>query len=236
LWFAAATSADPPLDSAKAPRVCSASHEIARYDRDDSVTDRSVISRILSHAGATEENRTMHMALRTRRWTRTDLDRMPEDGNTYEVIRGELFVTPPPSVSHQDVILRLTDLLFPYVSSKHIGRVHFPRSVVVFEGSQAEPDMMVLPPSPPIDAWERMPAPLLVVEVLSRSTARRDRVAKRAYYLDAGAAEYWMVDREAKSITIARRGAADVVVTDMVRWQPVADREPLVIDVAAVFG
>ena len=177
----------------------------------------------------------MHMALKTRRWTRADLDRMPEDGNTYEVIRGELFVTPPPGYPHQEVASRLNKLLVPYLLRHDLGDVHFPRSVVVFEGGQAEPDLMVLPPATKIDRWERMPAPLLVVEILSRTTARRDRIAKRSYYLDAGVAQYWIVDREARSITIVRRDRSDEVVTDRLRWEPIAGIEALAIELSKVF-
>ena len=178
----------------------------------------------------------MHMALKTHRWTRADLDRMPEDGNTYEVIRGELFVTPPPGYPHQEVLSRLNMLLVPYLLRHDLGRIHFPRSVVVFEGSQAEPDLMVLPRGTKVDRWERMPAPILVVEVLSRTTARRDRVAKRSYYLDAGVGEYWIVDREAKAVSVIRRDLPDEVVTEQLRWQPIAGVEPLVIDIPELTG
>src|SRR5437868_351283 len=154
-----------------------------------------------------EENRRMHMALETRRWTRADLDRLPDDGNTYEVVRGELFVTPPPRDEHKVAVTRLLHLIVPYLEKHKIGWIEIPRAVMIFEGSQVEPDFMVRR----IDGFElpteRQPAPLLVVEVLSDSTARRDRTAKRSLYFDAGVAEYWMVDVEQKTITVARPGA-----------------------------
>ena len=64
------------------------------------VMDDSASGCIVAYAPA-EENRYMQMALKTRRWTRADLERMPDDGNTYEVVRGELFVSPGPALSHQ---------------------------------------------------------------------------------------------------------------------------------------
>lgn len=176
----------------------------------------------------------MHMALKTR-WTRADLDRLPEDGNTYEVIRGELFVTPPPGYPHQQIVSHLLTAIVPYLALHKLGQVHVPRSVVVFDGGQAEPDLMVLPAGVLIDRWERMPAPLLVVEVLSRTTARRDRVAKRAYYMDAGVAEYWIVDREAKSVTVIRRDRPDEVIAERLSWRPIGGIEPLIIAMAELF-
>jgi Uma2 family endonuclease len=81
-----------------------------------------------------------------------------------------------------------------------------------------------------------MPAPLLVVEVLSRTTSRRDRVEKRSYYLDAGVSEYWIVDREAKAVTVIRRDHPDDVATAHLRWQPSAGVEPLLVAVAKLFS
>jgi hypothetical protein len=62
--------------------------------------NRSMAARIGAQAQRghpIEENRTMAMAVETMRWTRADLERLPDDENRYEVVRGELFVTPPPS-------------------------------------------------------------------------------------------------------------------------------------------
>ena len=54
------------------------------------------------------------MALETRPWTRADLDRLPEDGNKYEVIDGALFVTPAPSAIHQRIVAWLSEALTPF--------------------------------------------------------------------------------------------------------------------------
>src|SRR5690242_10756114 len=128
------------------------------------------------------------MSMPAKAWTLEELHRLPDDGNKYEVIRGELFVTPPPSVDHEELLARLHDMLAAYVRLHGLGRVYRPRSVIRFEGSEAEPDLMVraVPHGAHGNAWEKLPPPLLVVEVLSPTTRRRDLVNKRAYYLDAG--------------------------------------------------
>lgn len=60
----------------------------------------------------------MHMATKTHRWTRADLANLPDDGNRYEVLDGQLFVTPLPLFPHQWIATRLVALLTPYV---HLG-------------------------------------------------------------------------------------------------------------------
>jgi Uma2 family endonuclease len=179
----------------------------------------------------------MAMSMPTKAWTLEELHRLPDDGNTYEVIRGELFVTPPPSIDHEEVLARLSDVLAPYVRAHGLGRVYRPRAVIRFEGSEAEPDLMVraVPPGARGNAWEKLPPPLLVVEVLSPTTRRRDLVNKREYYLDAGAGEYWVVDGERREVRVIRRGAEDVIARDSVVW-PAAPGEPLVLDLAALFA
>ena len=178
----------------------------------------------------------MAMSMPAKAWTLEELHRLPDDGNKYELIRGELFVTPPPSVDHEEVLARLTDVLAEYVKKHGLGRVYHPRAVIRFEGSEAEPDLMVraVPPGVHGNAWEKLPPPLLVVEVLSPTTRRRDLVNKREYYLDAGAGEYWLVDGERREIRVIRRGDDDLMARESLVWRPAA--EPLVLDVAALFG
>ena len=178
----------------------------------------------------------MAMSLPAKAWTLEELHRLPDDGNKYELIRGELFVTPPPSVDHEELLARLTDVLAAYVKKHGLGRVYHPRAVIRFQGSEAEPDLMVraVPPGAYGNAWEKLPAPLLVVEVLSPTTRRRDLVNKREYYIDAGAGEYWVVDGERREIRVSRRGESDIMTRESLVWR--AAGEPLVLDVAALFG
>jgi Uma2 family endonuclease len=183
-----------------------------------------------------EEIARMHMAQKVRRWTREDLERMPDDGNRYEVVRGELFVTPAPRPAHEAIVEELADNLAPYVAAQSLGRVHISRPAVVIDESQVEPDIVVRPAIRPIPKkWEEMPDPILVVEVLSDSTERRDRVAKRSLYLDSEVPEYWIVDGDRRTITVARAGSADQIVHDRLRWHPAAATVSLEIDVVAVF-
>jgi Uma2 family endonuclease len=176
------------------------------------------------------------MSIPAKAWTLEELHRLPDDGNKYEVIRGELFVTPPPSLDHEEVLARLNAILTTYVEKHGVGRVYHPRAVIRFEGSEAEPDLMVrvVPPGVRGNAWEELPPPLLVVEVLSPTTRRRDLVNKREYYLDAGVGEYWVLDGERGEIRVIRRGEQDTVARKSLVWRA-ESVDPLLIDLATLF-
>ena len=179
----------------------------------------------------------MHMATQTKQWTLEELHSLPDDGNKYELVRGELFVTPPPTDEHETIIARLTRILDPFVAANGLGMVYHARAVMRFEGSEVEPDLMVRQPKTPGSRdWDDAPTPSLIVEVISPSTRRREHEHKRQLYLDAGVPEYWIVDPERHSIRIIRPGKADEVATDQLTWSPPGVDAALVVDVPAVFG
>ena len=178
----------------------------------------------------------MLMALSTGAWTLAELDRLPDDGNKYELIDGELFVTPAPSPAHEQLASVLHGVLGPYVRAHRLGHVYTPRAVVRTDGSEVEPDLMVRPATAVLpEKWEQMPTPSLAVEILSRTTRRRDHEQKRGFYLRVRVAEYWIVDRRSRTILVIRRGVADLVADSVLEWRPDGAREALRIDVAAYF-
>jgi Uma2 family endonuclease len=176
------------------------------------------------------------VATETRPWTLEELHRLPDDGNKYELVYGELFVTPAPSPSHEEIIAILVHLLARYVERWKLGRVYTARAVVRALESEVEPDIMVRPTSPPTNDWAELPVPFLVIEVASRSTRRRDRGKKRRFYTDLGVRQYWIVDRETRSVEIVRPGVDDVVEHERAMWHPKGADEPLIIDVTGLFA
>ena len=179
----------------------------------------------------------MLMAPATEAWTLDQVHRLPDDGNRYELLDGELFVTPPPSPSHELLASRLRSILEPYVRQHHLGDLFGPRAVVRLLGAEVEPDLMIrtsVTAAP--DSWDDMPVPLLVVEVLSRTTSRRDLVQKRSYYRRIGVADYWIVDGVTRTIrTVTATGEYDAVTGTELVWQPRGAAEALIVDVAAYF-
>jgi Uma2 family endonuclease len=173
----------------------------------------------------------------TKVWTLEELHSLPDDGNKYELVHGELFVTPAPTVQHEEILARLTRLLAPFVSTNELGDVYHPRSVIRFRGSEVEPDLMVRQPHPEPDrGWESWPVPVVVVEVISPGTRRRDHEQKKAFYREAGVAEYWIVDSELRRVTVVRAGSDHSIESKRVEWRPPGGEMTLTVDLEELFG
>src|SRR5687768_917983 len=141
----------------------------------------------------------MAMAIPTRSWTVEEVQALPDDGNRYEVIDGELFVTPAPAWRHQDAVGALYLILAPYCTS--LGTAHAyvsPADVHCGPRTLVQPDLFVVPlieGRKPL-RWEEAGRLLLAVEILSPTTARADRNVKRRLYQREGVPDYWIVDIE----------------------------------------
>jgi Uma2 family endonuclease len=152
--------------------------------------------------------------------TVADLEAMPEDGNRYEVIEGELFVSCAPGLTHQQVSANILYVIRSYLEKNGIGRVLATPGLILTELSGVIPDIIFFRHErrPEIVSGERLTgAPDLVVEILSPGSEniRRDRVAKRQLYARHGVLEYWMVDPQNCSLEVylLRQGSLELVAT-----------------------
>lgn len=148
------------------------------------------------------------------RITWRDVLEMPEDGNRYEAIEGELYVTPPPKNLHQWVAVNLVDELLRLLVHPGHGFLLFAPIGVEFPETEegVQPDILFVSKDRlhiVHEDWIRG-APDLVIEILSPSTAKRDRTVKRRLYDRQGVAEYWIVDPDARQIEIWRFAAGAV--------------------------
>lgn len=172
------------------------------------------------------------------RWTYAEFARLPSDGNRYEIIAGELCVTPAPRPLHQEIVSELATLLRGHASAHDLGWVMVgPIDVLLAEGDYLEPDLVFVRRERKGILTDRgvEGPPDLVVEVASPSTGDRDRGVKRERYLHYGVPEYWVVDPSAGRIDVHRStGTADVHDTTL-SWSPSADAPPLSIDVPSLF-
>lgn len=178
----------------------------------------------------------MFVATATKKWTLEELHSLPDDGNRYELVHGELFVTPPPSRAHETLVSALHSLLEPYVSHHRLGRIYRPRAVVRERPNvEVEPDLFVVPLGPAA-SWDDAPRPILVVEATSPSTRRRDHVHKRQLYVDLAIPTYWVFDLEERNVSVISLDHPDTVVDSRLVWQPAGADEPLIIEVASLFA
>ena len=139
-----------------------------------------------------------------------DVQQMPDDGNRYEAIEGDLYMTPAPTTRHQRVSKRLQYALDRILERPGLGEVFVAPYGVEFPatGEGVQPDIVFV-------ARERyemiteagiVGAPDLVVEILSPSTAGRDRTIKLRLYERHGVREYWIVDPDEAAIDVWRFG------------------------------
>ena len=133
---------------------------------------------------------------------------LPEDGKQYEVIDGELFMTPAPRPKHQKIVVRLTEELSRFVRENNLGEVFVaPVDVLLEQHTVVQPDVLFISAARLSivgeDAIEG--APDLVVEVLSPSTFYKDLRKKMTAYSQFGVQEYWIVDPETQSIEVYAR-------------------------------
>jgi Uma2 family endonuclease len=138
------------------------------------------------------------------KFTYEDYALLPED-RRYEVIDGELFVTPSPTLRHQLVKMRLVRLLEDFAGQSGSGTVvDAPFDVVLSRHDVVQPDILFVSRTRETLLGERYAdgAPDLIVEVLSPSTEARDRVLKAKRYATFGVREMWLVDPAAKTIEI----------------------------------
>lgn len=182
----------------------------------------------------------MGMPAQETEWTAEMVRLLPDDGNRYEVLDGELHVTPAPSMEHQEVLQRLFLRIQPYVERHAIGWTYLsPADIEFSPRRRVQPDLFVVPSTgaPKPRSWAEVKSLLLVVEAISPTTARLDRVKKRPMYQEHRIPEYWIVDSDSRLVERWRPGDdRPEVRADVLAWQPKPGIEPLRIELDQVFG
>jgi Uma2 family endonuclease len=140
------------------------------------------------------------MITKLRPLTIADWDAMPyRDGNRYEIIEGELFVSCSPGLTHERVLIDLILLIGNFLKTNPIGEAAVNLGVILSNVSGVIPDLLVFlnEQADEIISNDRLKGPpALVIEVLSPGSAniRRDQVNKLQLYGKHGVPEYWIVD------------------------------------------
>ncbi len=163
---------------------------------------------------------------------------LPEDGNKYEVVHGELLVTPSPRPWHEIVQGRLFLALGNYLDREPVGVLLGPKGDISWG-----PDILVQPDLYVVRSdearsldWKRMKTLLLVAEVLSPSTSRYDRFTKRRLFQEVGVPLYWIVDPDQRQVEIWTPEATfPVIERERLRWMPEGAEMPCEVELGWVF-
>lgn len=182
-------------------------------------------------------------AANRRRWTAREVRQLIADAPTnvprYELVDGELLVTPSPGAPHQMAVTLLLVALHDYCEHEGIGvALTSPSDIELQPEDIRQPDVFVLP----WPEWRRVAAEgfparelLLAVEVLSPSSGRIDRVRKRPGY-QAHVSEYWIVDIHALAVERWRPGdTRPEVVVEVLEWRPAGARGAFRLDLERFF-
>jgi Uma2 family endonuclease len=173
-------------------------------------------------------------------WTAEMVRALPDDRRRYEVLDGELHVSPSPSLPHQRVVGELFVALSRYLRETGIGDAMVSPADIEFSPRRMlQPDVFAFPTvaGRRPRSWRELLPLLLAVEVLSPSTARIDRQTKRRIYQGEGVPEFWVVDLDAR--LIERWRPADErpeVIAGILEWQPKAGIPPLRIVLTDLFN
>lgn len=163
---------------------------------------------------------------------------IPEDGKRYELVWGELLVSPAPALPHQRIVRRILIGLEAFCARHSLGEVLMsPADISWSDDTLVQPDIFVIDPSESqARDWRSIKTLRLVVEVLSPSTARHDRFTKRKLYQAQGVETLWLVDVDRRVVeTWTPSQAFPAVETVQLTWQPVGAPEPLTIPLATLF-
>jgi len=130
---------------------------------------------------------------------------LPNDGKRYEILEGELVVTPSPVIMHQRVSQNLEFILLSYLKEHPCGIFfHAPVDLILSNISVVVPDMLYISNERASIVSDRgiEGAPDLIAEILSPSTARYDRLSKMQLYAKHGIQWYWILDHSEKTLEV----------------------------------
>jgi Uma2 family endonuclease len=188
----------------------------------------------------------MGMPAVRRHWTtanvRALIDESPTAWPRYELIDGELLVTPSPGSSHGTAVTELTAILFDYLRRERVGVLFLsPSDLELRPGTITQPDLFIVPVGnePPEwgeGGWSDVGSLLLAIEIISPSSVRTDRITKRDYYLDVGVPDYFIVDVDARIIEWwTQRQDTPRVLRDELAWHPIGAQTALTIRLPEFF-
>jgi len=186
------------------------------------------------------------MAEYARRWTAAEVRELTDESRhwpRYELIDGELLVTPAPRPVHQIAVLYLARKIADYVEAEGIGMtLTSPSDLELEPDTVTQPDVFVIPSAysrdaGPLREWSQVRGLLLAVEVITPSSVRTDRMTKRKFFQRVGVPEYWVIELDAR--IVERWHPADdapEVLRERLEWRPRGSENAMLLELRAFFA
>ena len=164
---------------------------------------------------------------------------IPDDGNIYEVVHGELLVSPAPRLWHEEISARLLETVRAYLRQQPVGLAIGSRSDLSWglRDVLVSPDLFVVPleEARRLD-WLTLRTVLLAAEVLSPSSIRADRFTKRRLYQERGVPLYWVIEPEERFAEIWRpEDDLPRIERQALVWTPIGASAPFTLELGDLF-
>jgi Uma2 family endonuclease len=164
---------------------------------------------------------------------------LPDDGNRYETVHGELLVSPAPRIAHQQVVQRLSLILGKYLEAVGVeGLFSVAADISWAPDTLVQPDLFVADAAEmqAAESWSDVRTLHLVVEVVSPASLNADRFTKRRLYQEQGIAIYWIVDIDKSQVEIWTPDAFfPVVEREQLTWRHPAASTSCAIELRQLF-
>lgn len=177
-----------------------------------------------------------------RHWTAHEVAEMQQEDCAFprfELVDGDLLVTPSPFGPHQGVVGELYFLIANYLRRNDGLKVWLsPADIRLEPETIVQPDIFVAPRvDMRAEGWRAIKSLVLAIEVLSEGSLKHDRSIKRRFYQGLGVSQYWIVDVDHRCVECWRpRDKTATVHADRLEWLPPGATSPLIIAVPAMFA
>jgi Uma2 family endonuclease len=172
-------------------------------------------------------------------FTAADVRALPDDGNRYETVHGELLVTPAPGGFHQLTLMRLIEVLAPYLRASGLEQLlASPADISWSDDTLVQPDLFVadLAVFKRSGRWVDVRTLYLAIEIVSPTSARSDRFTKRRLYQEQRIPEYWVVDIDQRHVEVWTPDALfPVIERERLVWRHSSLTADCVVDLITLF-
>ncbi|MEW6095325.1 MAG: Uma2 family endonuclease, partial [bacterium] len=145
------------------------------------------------------------VATEEEKWTYQDYVQLPNNGKRYQIIQGEVYMSPAPVPYHQEVLWNLAQMLSNFVRKNRLGKIFIaPCDILLSDVNVVQPDIFFISKENLNIIKDKYieGVPDLIIEITSPYTQKLDKIVKKKLYETYKVKEYWIVDVDKKTLQI----------------------------------